>query len=197
MKIKYKRKRKSIDILLIAIVLLIVLITMSIGYSLWSNTLAMRGNVTASTNSVIDHVEVIPSGQEEEEFTISDISSSVLTITNQYTEGNIVHIEYLVYSFQGKPYTTNINFNFKNITDYTFLGGTSSYTVTGQTTTIDGSVVITMPTTINSQQTANLNIAVPLKFNKFTTYTDVTCTITYLINNMPKDFIVLLHFIKS
>jgi len=196
MRNKYKRKKTNVYTLIISTVLLMLLITISIGYSWWSDTLTVNGTITASKKVEIGHTEIISSGEGANDFTIPDLDSSVLTITNQYVEENIIHINYLVHASKGTPYTTNINFNFKNITDYTFLGGTSSYTVTGQTSTIDGSVRITIPTTLEPQATANINIAVPLKFNKFTESVDVTCTITYLVNNVPTDFIVLLHFTK-
>ena len=193
-KIKKIKRKRAININLIITILLILMCCVSYGYGLWETGLQMSGTITAKGESKMP-VNILTQGSENE-YVVTDFTTSEAVISNQYIEENVVYVNYTLKTTTGKPRTTTITVNFKNDKEVAMTNGTSTSELSGTTSFFNGTPTITTPTEIAAGDTGSIVIKfVGLKFNNIST-SSATCKVklSYQLNGETVEFYIQLNF---
>ena len=141
---KYRRKRKTNKTILIGLISVIVLVSISTGYSLWSETLNIEGNVNLKySEPKLENITVNKSGDHyvsrEEDYFIKALtveSTEVLNDTTMQINATISIKSYTMTSRDAVLTATFVNNYDKTITDgaVEIMENTTGMTVTNSTT---------------------------------------------------------------
>lgn len=192
---KYRRKHKKNSVLLIGIVVIAILIFISVGYSLWSDTLNING--TANTKYKEPKLDTITVAQTDGEyFVVKDPTSSIKfvkgvkgTSVNNGDEKIEAVGNYEIRTWNVLARNVEFSLSFTNNYPVTITNGrtellenTTSYSVTtSQTETIatngTGTFTIILPLIANSSlSTGTIKYKVSYNVDGVTRYLYVTIT---------------------
>ena len=156
--------------------MLTVSILLSVAYAIQSTDLYIIGRATGTIQEQDMPVVIIPEDETTGDYIVTDFPSNIATIESQYTEGNVLVVNYTVKNKQGTPRSTNISINFQNNNGETIINGASTYEITGNTAVFQSQPQITTTPTLEIGETGTVSINITrMKFNSVTT--GVTCKI--------------------